>query len=92
MVKGVNKTVIEVKDTGSKMFEKIVLYVAPEYGRLNLTQLQKAAGELVSGLEYRAEHRSRRKPSRCKLRLKPIVLISIIVLLIVAAILTAVCK
>lgn len=43
MVKGVSKTVIEVKNTGSPFFEKIVFYVTPEYGNLNAKQLKKAA-------------------------------------------------
>ncbi len=51
MVKGVNKTIIEVNNTGSKMFEKIVLYVTPEYGNLSAKQLRKAAGNLVLGFE-----------------------------------------
>ncbi len=45
MVKGVNKTVIEVNNTGSKLFEKIVFYVSPQYGNTDLARLQKAAGE-----------------------------------------------
>ncbi len=45
MVKGVNKTVIEVNDTGSKMFEKIVFYVTPQYGNLSAKQLKRAARE-----------------------------------------------
>lgn len=43
MVKGVNKTVIEVNNTGSRLFEKIVFYVTPEYGNLSAKQLRKAA-------------------------------------------------
>ena len=43
MVKGVSKTVIEVNNTGSKLFEKIVFYVTPEYGNLNAKQLKRAA-------------------------------------------------
>ena len=35
MVKGVNKTIIEVNNTGSKFFEKIVFYVTPQYGNLS---------------------------------------------------------
>ena len=35
MVKGVSKTVIVVNNTGSKLFEKIVFYVTPEYGTLS---------------------------------------------------------
>ena len=34
MVKGVSKTIIEVNDTGSRLFEKIVLYVTPEFSKL----------------------------------------------------------
>ena len=43
MVKGVNKTVIEVNNTGSRYFEKIVFYVTPQYGNLNAKQLKRAA-------------------------------------------------
>ena len=43
MVKGVSKTIIEVNDTGSRLFEKIVFYVTPEYGNLNAKQLKRAA-------------------------------------------------
>jgi len=46
VVKGVNKTVIEVNQTGNKFFEKIVLYVTPEYGNLSTGQLIKAAESL----------------------------------------------
>ena len=45
MVKGVNKTVIEVNDTGSKLFEKIVFYVTPQYGNMNSKELARAASE-----------------------------------------------
>ena len=44
MVKGVSKTVIVVNNTGSRLFEKIVFYVTPEYGNLSAKQLKKAAG------------------------------------------------
>lgn len=45
MVKGVSKTIIEVNNTGSKFFEKIVFYVTPEYGNLNAKHLKRAAAE-----------------------------------------------
>lgn len=45
MVKGVSKTIIEVNNTGSKLFEKIVFYVTPEYGTLNAKQLKRAAAD-----------------------------------------------
>ena len=45
MVKGTSKTIIEVNNTGSKFFEKIVFYVTPEYGNLNAKHLKRAAAE-----------------------------------------------
>ena len=51
MVKGVSKTVIVVNDTGSKLFEKIVFYVTPEYGNLNAKQLKKAASSFSFNYE-----------------------------------------
>lgn len=51
MVKGVNKTVIEVNDTGSRMFEKIVFYVSPKYGNLSTKRLARAAGQMAREIE-----------------------------------------
>ena len=51
MVKGVNKRVIEVNDTGSKFFEKIVFYVTPEYSELTPAQLKSATEFLSLKLE-----------------------------------------
>lgn len=42
MVKGVNKTVIEVNNTGSKVFDRVVFYVSPAYSSLNQKNLNKA--------------------------------------------------
>jgi hypothetical protein len=47
MVKGVNKTVIVVNDTGSKYFERIVFYVTPEYGTLSPKELNKATRDFT---------------------------------------------
>ncbi len=43
MVKGVNKTIIEINDTGNELFEKIILYVSPKYSNLNPLKLKAAA-------------------------------------------------
>lgn len=47
MVKGVSKTIIEVNNTGSKLFEKIVFYVTPEFSNLSAKQLKKAASSFT---------------------------------------------
>lgn len=45
MVKGVNKTIIEVNETGNEYFEKIILYVSPKYSSANSFKIKKAVGE-----------------------------------------------
>ena len=69
MVKGVNRTVIEVNDTGSKVFEKIVFYVSPQYGNLDAKALSRAAGEISLGLESYPKKKSLRKRVLLKRRL-----------------------
>ena len=82
MVKGVNRTVIEVNDTGNEMFEKIVLYVKPKYGNLGAAQLQKALGECNFG--YKPARPLRK---RVKLRKRRVALLAVGLVLLVAAIL-----
>ncbi len=61
MVKGVNKTVIEVNNTGSRYFEKIVFYVTPQYGNLSAKQLKKAASTFSFNFDNSMSHRPLRK-------------------------------
>ncbi|MBQ8204038.1 MAG: hypothetical protein IJZ75_07155 [Clostridia bacterium] len=67
MVKGVNKTVIEVNDTGSKMFEKVVFFVSPKYGNLKAASLNKAVREFSFNME---NNLSSKKSLRKRVRLK----------------------
>ncbi len=64
LVKGVNKTVIEVNNTGSKMFEKIVFYVSPQYGDCDLKRLQKEAGEFSFHFSETGTYRKPLRQSR----------------------------
>lgn len=50
MVKGVNKSIIEVNNTGSEMFEKIVFYVSPKFSSLSSKSLQMATNEIENTL------------------------------------------
>ncbi len=69
MVKGVSKTVIVVNNTGSRLFEKIVFYVTPEYGNLSAKQLKKAASEFSFNYEY-SPAKTLRKRYKRKLNVK----------------------
>ena len=61
MVKGVNKTIIEVNNTGSRYFEKIVFYVTPQYGNLNAKQLKRAASTFSFNFDAPAKKNTLRK-------------------------------
>ena len=66
MVKGVSKTIIEVNDTGSRLFEKIVFYVTPEYGNLNAKQLKRAASNFSFHYTERKQNSLRHRRFRKK--------------------------
>ncbi len=54
MVKGVNKTIIEVNNTGSKVFDRIVFYVSPACANLSAKSLNKAIKSFTFQLDERA--------------------------------------
>ena len=69
MVKGVSKRIIEINNSGNKFFEKIVIYVTPEYCNLSPSQLKKATESLVLGFKetpYSSRPTLRRKNKRKK--------------------------
>lgn len=65
MVKGVNKTVIEVNNTGSKVFDRIVFYVTAQYGNLSAKELLKA----TESFTFQFDKRSGRGYKRLRLRM-----------------------
>lgn len=82
MVKGVSKTVIVVNNTGSKLFEKIVFYVTPEYGTLSAKQLKKAA----SSFSFNYDDTVRRRNLRSVIKRKKMIrLIAVSSIAVVAA-------
>lgn len=54
LVKGVNKTVIEVNNTGSKIFDRIVFYVTAQYGNLSAKELMKATENFTFQFDKRS--------------------------------------
>lgn len=50
MIKGVNKNIIEVSDTGSRYFEKVILFVKPEYSDSNPELLKSQAKSFVNNV------------------------------------------
>ena len=60
LVKGVNKTVIEVNNTGSKIFDRIVFYVTAQYGNLSAKELMKATENFTFQFDKRSGRGYRR--------------------------------
>ncbi len=83
MVKGVSKTVIVVNNTGSKLFEKIVFYVTPEYGTLSAKQLKKAASSFSFNYDDSAPKADLRRRIRRKKQMRALVLASAALLALV---------
>lgn len=51
MVKGVNRTVIEINDTGNKYFSRVVFFINPEYSFLPPGKLENRAKEYLGTLD-----------------------------------------
>ena len=82
MVKGVSKTVIVVNNTGSKLFEKIVFYVTPEYGTLSAKQLKKAASSFSFNYDDSAPKAALRKRIKRKKQIRALIFEWLVLLLL----------
>ncbi len=51
MVKGVNKTIIEINNTGSKYFDRVLLFVNPSYASVPKSRLESKAAEIISAAD-----------------------------------------
>lgn len=83
MVKGVSKTVIVVNNTGSKLFEKIVFYVTPEYGTLSAKQLKKAASSFSFNYDDSSPKAALRRRIKRKRQIRALILTSVLLLTLV---------
>ena len=79
MIKGVNHRVVEVNDTGSEYFEKIMFFVNPDYASLSENKIREKAGTIAKGASAPPSDKRSRKS------LTEILVISFICLCCVAA-------
>lgn len=49
MIKGINRQVVEVTETGCEYFEKIMFFVKPEYISVSESKIRERAGKIASG-------------------------------------------
>ncbi|MBE6729498.1 MAG: hypothetical protein E7568_04630 [Ruminococcaceae bacterium] len=93
MVKGVNKSVIEITDTGNKYFSKVILFVSPEYVEKKTRRLKNEAESVIKKLEITSTNvplrevimleQKRRKQKILILSILGCILITAVVLLLV---------
>lgn len=62
MLKGVNRSIIEVKDTENPIFEKVICFVRLEYCSHGYTNLKTTAEKYVKTLMECESERSRKLP------------------------------
>lgn len=51
MIKGINKQVVEVNDTGNQYYERAILFLKPEYADLQKEILEKEAKKLLKNID-----------------------------------------
>lgn len=49
MIKGINRQVVEVRDTGNECFERILFFVKPEYAFMSEGKIRERAGLAARG-------------------------------------------
>lgn len=49
MIKGINRQVVEVKDTGNECFERILFFIKPEYAGMSEGKIRERAGLVTKG-------------------------------------------
>lgn len=62
MLKGVNRSIIEVRDTGNQLFEKVIFFVRPEYCSNGYTDLHTSAEKYVRTVIETENEGSRKLP------------------------------
>jgi len=66
MLKGVNRQIIEIGDTGNIYFEKALLFVRPTFSDSHQSTLSREARELIGSAGGYTGLRMRRKEQRLK--------------------------
>ncbi len=70
MLRGINRSIIEINETENKYFEKIIVFVRPEFGNLSDSHLQKEAVRLVGNMSAYPFATKKRISARKKAQMK----------------------
>ena len=89
MVKGVNKTVIEINNTGNSYFERAILFIDPEYCCFSEKRIKNEALKYLNGVNkdyptsLRQRSLSRKKRKKRIIALSSIGVVALSVLLLI---------
>lgn len=70
MIRGINRSIIEINETENMYFEKVIVFVRPEYGKVSQSQLKKAAAKMVSNMSAPAVGLKKRSSARKRAAVK----------------------
>ena len=62
MIKGVNRQVVEVSDTGSEYFERILFIVKPEYATVSEGKVRERVEQIAQATGAPPPSNSKRRP------------------------------
>ena len=62
MIKGVNRQVVEVSDTGSEYFERILFIVKPEYATVSEGKVRERVEQIAQATGAPPPTKAKRKP------------------------------
>lgn len=71
MIKGINKQVVEVNDTGNRYYERAILFLKPEYADLQKEILEKEAKKLLKNIDANSNVKRRNRILYWAIRLTP---------------------
>lgn len=87
MLRGTNRSIIEINETDNKYFERALLFVKPEFGDLSPERLTREAKRMIGSITFYPMGLNRQTSARKRAAIKKrrrVIVISGILLLIAA--------
>ncbi|NMP36807.1 MAG: hypothetical protein GX051_01585 [Clostridiales bacterium] len=76
MIKGVNKQVVDVNDTGSEYFERAIFFVKPEYSGVSEGKLREKAQLIIDGAGAPVKSKARKQRTKVSPYIKTGILVA----------------
>ncbi len=70
MLRGTNRSIIEISETEHQYFEKVLIFVKPEFGFLPISSLEKEAGKYINNMKPTPVGLNRYPTARARARKK----------------------